>query len=111
MQEATAQVAYPLQPVIFVAQYSMPMGCGRGIRRGGFRLHAGAGHGAAHGTGGKTDMRIASYPFHLPSVREGVDIQDAMLFRKPDRGLNRCSIPFATLQIEISLTREWGKAL
>ena len=30
VQEATAQVAYPLHPAILVAQYSMPMGCGHG---------------------------------------------------------------------------------
>jgi len=76
-----------------------------------FRLHPWSNHGAAHGTGGKTDTRITTYPFDLPSVRESVDIQDAMIFSKPYRGLDWRPIPFETLQIEISLTREWGKAL
>src|SRR2546425_6141921 len=84
----------------------MPMGCGRGIHDGGFRLHPGSDHWAAHGTGGNTDMRIAAYPFHLPSVRQGVDIQDAMLFSKPYRGLDGRPIPFETLQVQISLTHK-----
>ena len=41
-----------------------------------------------------------------PSVREGVDIQDAMLFSKPYRGLDWGPIPFETLQIEIPLGSE-----
>ena len=52
---------------------------------------------------------VAAYPFHLPSVRQGVDIQDAMLFSKPDWGLNGRSIPFDTLQIEIPVTHKRGK--
>jgi hypothetical protein len=84
----------------------MPMGCGRGIHDGGFRLHPGSDHFSAHSTGGKTDMRIAAYPFHLPSVREGVNIQDTLLFSKSYGGLNWRSIPFETLQVEISLTRK-----
>jgi hypothetical protein len=56
-------------------------------------------------------MRIAAYPFHLPSVREGVNIQDTLLFSKSYGGLNWRSIPFETLQVEISLTRKRGKAL
>ena len=82
------------------------MGCGRGIHDGGFRLHPWSDHDAAHSTGGKTDTRMAADTFHLPSVRQGVDIQDAMLFSKPDRGLDWRSIPFDTLQIEITLTRK-----
>jgi hypothetical protein len=54
---------------------------------------------------------MTAYPFDLPSVCEGVDIQDAMLFSKPYGGLDWRPIPFETLQIEISLTRKWGKAL
>jgi hypothetical protein len=84
----------------------MPMGCGRGIHDGGFRLYPWSGYSAAHSTGGKTDTRIAAYSFHLPRVREGVDIQDALLFSKPDRGLDWCPISFDTLQVEISLTRK-----
>ena len=64
----------------------MPMGCGRGIHDGGFRLHPGSDHGAAHRTGGKTDPRVAAYALYLPSVRQCVNVQDAMVFRKPDRG-------------------------
>ena len=82
----------------------MPMGGGRGIHDDGVRLHPGSGYGAAHGTGGNADTRMAAYAFHLPGIREGVDIQDAMLFSKPYRGLDWCSIPFETLQVEISLT-------
>jgi len=82
----------------------MPMGCGRGIHDGGVRLHPGSDDGATHRTGGKTDTWITAYPFHLPSIREGVDIQDALLFSKPDRGLDWCPIPFETLQVKISLT-------
>ena len=74
----------------------MPMGCGRGIHDSGFCLQPGSYHAAAHGTGGKTDTRIAAYPFHLPSVRQGVDIQDAMIFSKPYWGLDRRPIPFTT---------------
>src|SRR5262245_58214628 len=89
----------------------MPMGGGCGIHDGGFRRHPWSDHGAAHGTGGKTDTRIAAYPFHLPSVREGIDIEDAMLFRKPDRGLDWRPIPFETLQIEILLIRQGRQGL
>src|SRR5882724_7512116 len=84
----------------------MPMGCGRGIHDGGFRLHPGSDHFAAHGAGGKTDTRITAYPFDLPRVRQGVDIQDAMVFSKPYRGLDWCPIPFETLQVEIPLGSE-----
>ena len=87
----------------------MPMRCGRGIHDGGFRLHPWSGYGATHGTGGKTDTRMAAYPFDLPSVREGVDIQDFMLFSKPDRGLNWSPIPFETFQVEILLGSEGGQ--
>src|ERR1041384_14328 len=89
----------------------MPLGGGRGIPNGGVRLHPGSGHGAAHGTGGNADMRGAAYPFDLPSICQGVDIQDALLFSKPDRGLDGRPIPFDTLQIEIPLTYKWGKTL
>ena len=84
----------------------MPMGCGRGIHDGGFRLYPGSDHCATHGTGGKTDTRMAAYPFDLPSIREGIDIQDALLFSKPDGGLDGRPIPFETLQVEISLTHK-----
>jgi hypothetical protein len=63
----------------------MSMRCGRGIHDGGFRLHPGSDHSTAHGTGSKTNTRMAAYPFDLPSVRQGVDIQDTMLFSKPYR--------------------------
>src|SRR5256885_16872763 len=82
----------------------MPMGCGRGIHNGGIRLHPRSDHCPAHGTGGKTDTRIAAYPFHLPRVRQGVDIQDFTVFSKPDWGLNWRPIPFDTLQDEVLLT-------
>ena len=84
----------------------MPMGCCRGIYDSGFRLYPGFGHSATHGTGSKTDTRIAVYPFDLPSIREGIDIQDALLFSKPDRGLDWCPIPFETLQVKIFLPRK-----
>src|SRR3989442_14308909 len=84
----------------------MPMGCGRGIHDGGVRLHPGSGYGAAHGPGGNADTWITAYPFHLPSIREGVDIQDALIFSKPYRGLDWRPVPFETLQIEILLTRK-----
>ena len=87
----------------------MPMGCGRGIYDSGFRLHPGSGYGAAHGTGGNADTRMAAYPFHLPSVRQGVDVQHTMVFSKPDRGLDWCPIPFETLQVEIPLRSERGQ--
>jgi hypothetical protein len=82
----------------------MPMGCGGGIHDGGVRLYPGSDHFSPHDTGGKTNTRVAAYPFDLPSVREGVDIQDAMLFSKPDGGLDGRPIPFDTLQVKISLT-------
>src|SRR5215510_105747 len=84
----------------------MPMGCGRGIYDSSFRFRPGSGHGTAHGTRGNTDTRIATYPFDLPSVRESVDIQDALLFGKPYGGLDWCPIPFETLQVQISLTHK-----
>src|SRR6266852_8797065 len=84
----------------------MPVGCGRSIHDGGVRLHPGSDHGATHGTGGDTDTRIAAYAFHLPSIRQGVNIQGALLFSKPDRGLDWGPIPFDTLQVEIPLTRK-----
>jgi hypothetical protein len=89
----------------------MPMGCGRGIHDGGFRLHPWSDHCAAHGTRGYADTRMAAYPFHLPSVREGVDIQDALIFSKPYGGLDGCPIPFDTLQVEILLRSEGGQVL
>ena len=49
---------------------------------------------------------MAAYPFDLPSVRQRVDIQDALLFSKPYRGLNGRPIPFETLQVKISLTHK-----
>jgi NAD(P)-dependent dehydrogenase (short-subunit alcohol dehydrogenase family) len=87
----------------------MTVGCGRGIHDGGFRLHPGSNHFAAHGTGGKTDTRIAADTFHLPGVRQGVDIQDSMIFSKPYRGLDWRPIPFETLQVEIPLGSEGGQ--
>jgi hypothetical protein len=88
----------------------MPMGSGRGIHDSGFHFHPGSDHFSPHRTGGNADTRMATYPFDLPSVREGVDIQDAMLFSKPYRGLDGCPISFDTLQVEISLTYKEGKA-
>jgi hypothetical protein len=111
VHNATEQVSYPLHPPIFVAQYSMTMRCGRGIHDGGFRLHPGSGYCASHGTRGNPDTRIAANPFDLPSLRQGVDIQDTMIFSKPYGGLDWCPIPFETLQGEISLTHKGGKAL
>jgi hypothetical protein len=64
----------------------MPMGCGGGIHDGGVRLYPGSDHCPTHSTGSKADTRIAADPFHLPCVREGVDIEDVLLFSKPDRG-------------------------
>src|SRR5215475_11381491 len=87
----------------------MSMGGGRGIHDSGFRFHPWSDHGAAHGTRGNADTRIAAYAFHLPCVRQGVDIQDALLFSKPDGGLDWRPIPFATLQIEILLVSEGGQ--
>src|SRR5690349_18582346 len=84
----------------------MSMGCGRGIHDGGFCLHPGSDHFSANGTRRKTDTRMTAYPFDLPSIRQGVDIQDALLFCKPDRGLDWCPIPFETLQVQILLTRK-----
>src|SRR5215467_12026711 len=84
----------------------MPMGGGRGIHNGGFRLYPGSDHFSTHRTRGKTDTRIVANSFDLPSVRQGVDIQDTILFSKPDGGLDWCPIPFNTLQIEISLTHK-----
>jgi hypothetical protein len=84
----------------------MPMRCGPGIHNGGFRLHPWSDHIPAHGTGSDADASIAAYALHLPRVREGVDIQDAVLFSKPDWGLDGCAISFDTLQVEISLTRK-----
>src|SRR3712207_2567224 len=84
----------------------MSMCGGRGIHDGGVRFHPWSNHGAAHGTRGNADTRIATYPFDLPSLGEGIDIQDAMLFRKPYRSLDRGPIPFETFQIQILLTRK-----
>jgi DNA-binding protein HU-beta len=84
----------------------MPMGCGYGIHDGGVRLPPWSGHLSAHSTGSKTDTRITAYPFDLPSIREGIDIQDAMLFSKPYWRLHWCPIPFETLQVKISLTHK-----
>jgi hypothetical protein len=89
----------------------MPMRCGHRIHNGGFRLHPWSSDCATHGTGGKTDPRMAAYAFHLPSVRQGVDIQDAMIFSKPYGSLDWCPIPFETLQGEISLTDKGSQVL
>src|SRR5262245_2466991 len=87
----------------------MPMGGGRGIHKGGVRLHPWSDHSSAHSTGGKTNMRMTAYPFDLPCVREGVDIQDALLVSKPDWGLDGSAISFDTLQVEIPLGSEGGQ--
>src|SRR5215470_1540112 len=84
----------------------MSMRCGCGIHKGCFRLHPWSGHFSAHGTGGNADTSIAADTFHLPRVREGVDIQDTLLFSKPDRGLDGRPIPFETLQVQILLIRK-----
>src|SRR4029453_8255295 len=89
----------------------MPIGCGRDIYYGGFRLHPSSGYCATHGTGGDADTRIAAYPFYFPSVRQGVDIQDTMVFSKPYRGLDGRAIPFETLQVAISLPHKGGEVL
>ena len=87
----------------------MPMGGGCGTHDGGVRLHPGSDHDAAHSTRGNADTRIAADTFHLPSVCQGVDIQDALLFSKPHGGLDGRPIPFETLQIEILLVCEGGQ--
>ena len=87
----------------------MSMGCSRSVHDSGFCLHPWSDQSAAHGTGGNADAGMTAYPFDLPSIREGVDIQDAGLFRKPDRGLDRRSIPSETLQVEISLPHKGGQ--
>lgn len=87
----------------------MTMCCGRGIHDGGVRLHPGSSYYATYGTGGKTDTRMAAYPFDLPSVCQGVDIQDTLVFRKPYGGLDWRPIPFETLQVEIPLCRKGGE--
>ena len=84
----------------------MSMGGGRGIHDGGVRLQPWSNHGATHGTGGNADTRIAAYAFDLPSLRQGVDLQDTLLFSKPDGGLDGRPIPFETLQVQILLTRK-----
>src|SRR6266700_552000 len=84
----------------------MPMGGGRGIHDGGFRLYPWSNHGATHGTGGNADTRMAADTFDLPCVRQGIDIQDSLVFSKPYRGLDGCPIPFDTLQLEVLLTRK-----
>ena len=106
VHQTTEQVSYSFHPAIFVAQYGMPMGCGRSIHDGGVRLHPGSGYGATHRTGGETDARMAAYPSDLPSIRESRDIQDALLFGKPYGGLHGRPVPFDTLKIEISLTHK-----
>src|SRR5262245_55304040 len=85
---------------------------GRGsIHDGGFCLHPWSGHGATHGAGGNTDPRIATDPFDLPGVREGVEIQDATVFSKPYRGPDWRPIPFETFQVEILLSHQRGQVL
>src|SRR5262249_45748361 len=84
----------------------MPMGGGRGIHNGGFRLYPGSDHFSTHSTRGKTDTRIAANSFNLSSVCQDVDLQDTILFSKPYGGLDWCPIPFETLQIQISLTHK-----
>src|SRR5215471_2971348 len=89
----------------------MPMRCSCGIYDAGFCLYPWSDNFSTHGTGSNTDTRMAAYPFHLPSVRQSVDIQDAMFFSKPDGSLHGCPIPFETLQIDILLGRERGQVL
>src|SRR5262249_44877341 len=84
----------------------MPMGGGRDIHDDGFCLYPWSDHCAAHRTGGNADTRMTAHAFDFSSVRQGVDIQDALLFRKPDWGLDGCPIPFDALQVEILLTRK-----
>jgi hypothetical protein len=82
------------------------MVCGRGIHNGGFRLYPWVWLLCHAWYRGKTDMRIAAYAFHRPSVRESIDVQDTLIFSKPDWGLDWCPIPFETLQFQISLSRK-----
>jgi hypothetical protein len=72
------------------------MDCGRGIHDGSVCLHPWSCHLSAHGTRGYADTRMAAYPFDLPSVRQGVDIEDSLVFSKPYWGLDWCPIPFDT---------------
>jgi hypothetical protein len=80
----------------------MPMGYHRGLHDG----SPWANHFSADGTGGKTGTRMTAYSFHLPSVRQSVDIQDYTVFSKPYGGLDLRPSPFETLQIEIPLTNK-----
>ena len=89
----------------------MPTRGGRGIHDRGVRFHPGSDHGATYGTGGNADTRITADAFDLPGIREGGNIQDAMVFGKPDRGLDGRPIPFVTLQIEISLPDKGGEVV
>ena len=82
------------------------MGCSRGVHDSGVCLYPAPSHGATHGAGGDADARMAAYPFDFPSIRESIDIQDALLFGKPYGGLNGRPIPFDTLQVQISLTHK-----
>src|ERR1043166_2019160 len=84
----------------------MPMGGGRGIHDGGFRLHPGSDRCATHGTRGNADTRVAAYSFDLSRICESVDIQDTMLFSTPDWGLDGRPIPCETFQVQILLTRK-----
>src|SRR5262245_11299997 len=59
VQEATVEVPEPLHPALFVAQYSMPVGSGRGIHKGGARFNPGSDHVSMNGIGGDTDTRMA----------------------------------------------------
>jgi hypothetical protein len=65
----------------------------------------------APAAGGKTNTRMTAYAFDLPSIRQGVDIQDATVFSKPDRGLDWRPISFDTLQVGILLRSEGGQVL
>src|SRR5262245_22445667 len=84
----------------------MPTRCGRVIHDSGFCFYPRSDHCPAHRTGGNADTRMAADTFHLPRVRQGVDIQDALLFSKPDGSLDGCPIPFETFQVQILLTRK-----
>src|SRR5262249_45157718 len=87
----------------------MSMRCSCGIHDGRFCFHPWSGHCAAYGTGSNADTRIAAYPLHLPSIRQGVDIQHSLVFGKPYWGLDWRPIPFDTLKVKIALPHKGGQ--
>ncbi len=85
--------------------------CGRSVYDVCLRMHPLSYDCATHGAGHNTDTWIPAYAFDLPSVRQGIDVEHTVVCGKPHGRLDRCAVPFDTLQVEILLVGELRESI